>query len=144
MCLYPPLIFCASFYYLKIKSEKLFSIISWFILIASLVVFFLPQNPKKIRDYEIFEITKLVKDKNYKLEKFIVERGAYPYWSLASLMAFTDSLDVSEVTGLNTLTQNNTLYIVSDAMSKNADKFKKCEELYTLLRYQSRAYYCKI
>ncbi len=143
MCLYPPLIFCASFFYLKIKSEKVFSMVTAFILISSLVVFFLPQNPKKIRDYEIFEIIKLIKEKNYQLEGFTVERGAYPYWSLASLMAFIDSIDVSEVTEFKTLPQFNSLYIVSEATLKQKGTFKNCEELYVLSRYQSRAYFCK-
>lgn len=140
MCLYPPLIYCGCHVYLKIKNEKFFSFLLTFIFIISLVVFILPQNPKKIRDYEIFEINKMIDSKNYKINRFIVERGAYPYWSLASLMAFTKSIDVEEQVNLGGGLHENSLYIVS---TSKASEFKNCEHLYHLERYSSNAYFCK-
>jgi hypothetical protein len=111
-------------------------------LIASLVLFVLPQDPKKTRDFEIFEIRRELAEKKLITKNYILEKGAYPFWSLVSLMSFLDGTRVDEVaSNILPAYTSNTLFIVKKETQK-IDK-SKCQFVYDLERLKSEAYYCQ-
>jgi hypothetical protein len=143
MCLYPPLAIIASLGFIDVNFKKinLSEILVGFIFIASLVVFFLPQDPKKARDFEIFEIRKSLDAKMLKPNSYVMESGAYSYWSLASLMSFLDGTTVYEVPSSNLkIDRANSLYLVKYT-SENLFK-SQCTLIYDLSKINSKAYFC--
>lgn len=139
--LYPSLAIIASLGFNNGAKFKLQQIITLTMLSAGLIVFFLPQKPEKIRDYEIFEIRRVLNEKKLKAESYTVETGAYPFWSLVSLMSFLDGTRVDEVNSANLkIDKTSALYIILKA--DHVPFANKCTFIYHLKRYSSDAYFC--
>jgi 4-amino-4-deoxy-L-arabinose transferase-like glycosyltransferase len=140
--LYPSLVIIAGLGLSDFKNVKIENAIVGFMLIAGLVLFVLPQDPKKTRDYEIFEIRRELAEKKLIAKSYVCESGAYPFWSLASLMSFLDGTRVDEVSSNNLpVYKSNTLFIVKKE-NQTIDK-SKCQFIYDLERLKSEAYYCQ-
>jgi 4-amino-4-deoxy-L-arabinose transferase-like glycosyltransferase len=139
--LYPSLAIIAALGFSNISRFKLQEVLLVIMLTAGSLVYFLPQDSTKTRDYEIFEVRRVLSEKNLKASKFIVEEGAYPYWSLTALMAFVDSTRVDEVKPANIkLDKANILYLI---LKPHQTEFaSKCIFIYSLNNYRSDAYFC--
>lgn len=135
MPLYPSLAIIAGFGIMEFNKFKLPEFLVVFSLIAGLVIFINPSDPKKIRDFEIFEVRNILMQKNLGIESVVDVEGAYPYWSLASLEAFIDGINVYQENSMRA----HSLHLVPNAIK---EKYSSCEFIYELKRYSSSAYYC--
>jgi 4-amino-4-deoxy-L-arabinose transferase-like glycosyltransferase len=140
--LYPSLVIIAGLGLSDFKKVQIQNKIVGFMLIASLVLFVLPQDPKKTRDFEIFEIRRELAEKKLIAKSYVLERGAYPFWSLVSLMSFLDGTRVDEVSSKDiVINRPSTLYIVLKSFPRQP--LEKCKHVYNLARLNSDAYFCE-
>ena len=140
--LYPSLAIIACLGLKDPSNEKIQSRILLAMLLIGSVVFIYPQDYKKTRDYEIFEIRRVLNEKSIVPSLYIVEKGAYPFWSLFALVEFVDGLKTYEIptTDLK-MDKREALYIVNE---HNTQEFnQKCTFIYNLVNYKSNAYFCR-
>ena len=140
--LYPSLAIVASLGLSDVIKHKIQNGIVAFMVVATLLVFVLPQNPTKTRDFEIFEIRRVLNEKKLIAKSYVLEKGAYPFWSLASLMSFLDGTRVDEIPSKNfEMNKSQTLYIV--LKSSFISSKSSCQHIYNLPKLNSDAYFCE-
>lgn len=140
-CIYPSLVIIASMGIKEVVKEKIYIGFLSAMLLISAIVFIYPQDPKKNRDYEIFEIRRVLVEKKLFPKKYILETGAYPYWSLVSLIEFVDGLTTYQMPITSFQTENSqALFIVKKENKKEISL--KCTFIYNLENNKAEAYYC--
>jgi hypothetical protein len=140
-CLYTSLPIIACMGVQDVVKDKIYVGFLTSMLLISAVVFIYPQDPTKTRDYEIFEIRRVLLEKKLTPSRYFIETNAYPYASLYSLIEFLDGLRTDETTlSQPQLFHPQALYIVT---KPHKNEFTlKCSFIYDLTRYNSEAYFC--
>jgi hypothetical protein len=140
--LYPSLAIIACYGINDPRNPKFKNAFLYAILIISIGVFFMPQDYKKTRDYEIFEIRRILKEKKLTAAQYITENQAYTFWSQFALIEFLDGVKTLEVKSEDLKIEvSNTLFIIKD---ENSDLFiNKCTFIYKLEKFNSKAFHCQ-